>query len=276
MKKIIYATDFSENSVAALKYAYHLGKLLNTDVIVLHVFDPDDLSQARSPEERKQVLDHHTSRLQKFCSLNLNQNFEDLNLSLAVIKGENISREILKYIKDINVLMVVLGACGSGTVKEFFLGSTTKDMISTSTIPLMAIPGNFEFRGIKKVMYTTDFEEEDIYHLCELLRILAPIEFKITVVHVTSQKEGDANDLMEWFKELLFEKTNFPYFDFRILYSEDVLNSINNCLEEINADLLVMMEHKSKLAVQSVLHRDLVKRMQSCTRVPLLSCKKMY
>jgi hypothetical protein len=36
------------------------------------------------------------------------------------------------------------------------------------------------------------------------------------------------------------------------------------------------MERKSKLAVQSVLHRDLVKRMQSCTRVPLLSCKEMY
>lgn len=276
MKKIIYATDFSENSVAALKYAYHLGKLLNTDVIVIHVFDPDDLSQARTAEERKQVLDHHTSRLRKFCSLNLQQNFEDLNLSIAVIKGENISREILRYIKDINVLMILLGACGSGTVREFFLGSTTKNMISASPVPLMAIPGNFEFRGIKKVMYTTDFEEEDIYHLCELIRILEPIEFKITIVHVTSGKEGEANDLMEWFKELLYERTNFPYFDFRILYSEDVLNSLNKCLEDLSADLLVMMERKNKLGVQSVLHRDLVKRMQSCTQVPLLSCKEMY
>jgi nucleotide-binding universal stress UspA family protein len=276
MKKIIYATDFSENSVAALKYAYHLGKLLNTDVIVLHVFDPDDLSQAHSAEERKQVLDHHTSRLRKFCSLNLNQNFEDLNLSLAVIKGEKISREILLYIKDIDVLMVILGACGAGTVREFFLGSTTKNMISASPVPLMAIPGNFEFGGIKRVIYTTDFEEEDIYHLCELIRILAPIEFKVTIVHVTTQQEGDANDLMEWFKELLFEKTSFPDFEFHILYSEDVLNSINECVEDLSADLLVMMERKSKLAVQSVLHRDLVKRMQSCTRVPLLSCKEMY
>lgn len=275
MKKIVYATDFSENSVAALKYASNLGKILNADVIVLHVFDPDDLSPARTAEERKQVLNHHTSRLQKFCSLNLQQNFEDLNLSLAVIKGENISREILRYIIDMDVLMIILGACGSGTVKEFFLGSTTTNMISTSTVPVMAVPGNFEFRDIKDIMYTTDFEEEDVYHLCELIRIMNSLEFTIHIVHVTINPTGEAEDLMEWFKELLFEKTNFHNFKFRILQAEDVVNGLNKYLDDIGADLLVMMERKTKLAVKSVLHRDVVKRMESTSRVPLLSFKEL-
>ncbi|UJH91371.1 universal stress protein [Antarcticibacterium sp. 1MA-6-2] len=107
MKKIVYATDFSENSVAALRYTYELGKLLKKDVIVLHTFNPDDLSSARTPSEKKEIISHHTRRLQKFCSLNLQENFENLDLSLAVVKGENVCREIIKFTRDIDVLMVV-------------------------------------------------------------------------------------------------------------------------------------------------------------------------
>ncbi|MCM4158704.1 universal stress protein [Antarcticibacterium flavum] len=276
MKKIIYATDFSENSVAALRYAYQFGKILNADVIVLHVFDPDDLSPVRTAAEKRQVLDHHTSRLQKFCSLNLQQNFEELNLSLAVIKGENISREILRYTIDMDVLMIVLGTCGSGTVKEFFLGSTTTNLISTSPIPILAVPGNFEFRDIKEIMYTTDFEEEDVYHLCELIKLMTAVKYKIHIVHVSINQNGDAEDLMEWFKELLFEKTDFDKFEFHILFSEDVINGLNEFLEDMGADLIVMMERKTKLAVKSVLHRDVVKRMESSTRIPLLSFKEQW
>lgn len=276
MKKIIYATDFSENSVAALKYSHHLGKLLEVDVIVLHVFNPDDLSTARTTAEKKQVVDHHTSRLQKFCSLNLQENFENLDLSLAVIKGENVTREILKFVRDMDILMLVTGTCGSGTVRDFILGSTTKDLISSSPHPVVAVPGNFNYTGLQKVMYATDLEEEDIHNICKLLRFFAPLEVEITVVHVTSSRESEALDLMEWFKELLYEKTSYEYFHFEILYNADIIEALTDYYCEVEADLVVMMEHKTKFAIHSVLHRDLVKRMQSCTRIPLLSLKESH
>lgn len=276
MKKIIYATDFSENSVAALKYSYQLGKLLKADVIVLHIFNPDDLSTARTIAEKKQVIEHHTSRLEKFCSLNLQENFNNLDLSLAVIKGENISREIIKFVRDIDVLMLVLGACGSGTVRDFLPGSTTKNVISSSPYPVITVPGNFNFTKLKKVMYATDLEEEDLYNLCEFVRVFGPLEVEITVVHVTSNKETEANDLMEWFKELLFEKTSYSHFNFQILYSTDIIEALTGYYIEVEADLVIMMEHKTTFAIHSVLHRDLVKRMQSCTKIPLLSLKEIH
>lgn len=274
MKKIIYATDFSENSVAALKYSHQLGKLLKADVIVLHVFNPDDLSTARTTAEKKQVVEHHTSRLKKFCSLNLQENFENLDLSIAIIKGENVTREILKFVRDMDILMLVMGTCGSGTVRDFILGSTTKDLISSSLHPVLAVPGNFEYSLLQKVMYATDLEEEDINNLCKLLSFFGPLEVEITVVHVTSNRESEAIDLMEWFKELLYERTSYPYFHFEILYSADVISALTDYYCEVEADLVVMMEHKTTFDIHSVLHRDLVKRMQSCTRIPLLSLKE--
>ncbi|UJH91370.1 hypothetical protein LZ575_00825 [Antarcticibacterium sp. 1MA-6-2] len=79
---------------------------------------------------------------------------------------------------------------------------------------------------------------------------------------------------MEWFKELLFEKTGYKNISFRTLSSTDVIESIIDCLEETNADLIVMMEHLSKLSFKAMVHRDLVKKMQSSTRIPLLSIRE--
>lgn len=274
MKKLVYATDFSENSVAALKYAYELGKLLKTDIIVLHIFDPDDLSSARTPSEKKEIISHHKRRLQKFCSLNLQENFENLEITLAVVKGENVSSEILKFIRDIDVLMLIIGSCGSGTVKGNFPGRTAEQLISASPFPVLTVPGNFNFNGLEKMLYTTDFAEEDIKNICELLRTFKPLELKITIVHVAAGNKAEANELMEWFKELLYEKTGYKYISFRILYSTDIIESITKSLEEIEADLIVMMEHSSKLNIKSMVHRDLVKKMQSRTRIPLLSIRE--
>ena len=39
MKTILYATDYSENSVAALRMAQLLAKKLGSKLIVMHVFD---------------------------------------------------------------------------------------------------------------------------------------------------------------------------------------------------------------------------------------------
>lgn len=274
MKKLVYATDFSENSVAALKYTYELGKLLKTDIIVLHIFDPDDLSSARTPSEKKEIISHHTRRLQKFCSLNLQDNFENLDISIAVVKGENVCREILKFVRDMEVLMLITGSCGSGTVKGFFLGSTAEQLISASPFPVLTVPGNFEFKKLEKILYTTDFAEEDIKNICELLRTFKPLELRITIVHVATGQESEAGELMEWFKELLYEKTGDKNISFKVLQSVDVIKSITGCLDEIDADLIVMMEHSSKLTIKTMVHRDLVKKMQSCTRIPLLSIRE--
>jgi len=39
VKTILYATDYSDNSAAALRYAYQLSKSLKASLVALHVFD---------------------------------------------------------------------------------------------------------------------------------------------------------------------------------------------------------------------------------------------
>ena len=39
MKRILHATDYSENAIPALIYAFYLSKKLNASLFVIHVFD---------------------------------------------------------------------------------------------------------------------------------------------------------------------------------------------------------------------------------------------
>lgn len=60
MKTIVYATDYSKNSVAALKYAQKLSAMVDARLVVMHVFGHPIVTEGmvveHLPKIRKQNL----------------------------------------------------------------------------------------------------------------------------------------------------------------------------------------------------------------------------
>ncbi|MGI9550236.1 MAG: universal stress protein, partial [Aurantibacter sp.] len=75
MKTILYGTDFSWNSVAALHFAYSLSKELNAQLTALHVFEmPLTLASTLSYSYSRQVvraLGDYREELITFCNEHL-------------------------------------------------------------------------------------------------------------------------------------------------------------------------------------------------------------
>ena len=271
MKKIIYTTDFSDNSVSALKYTYALSKLLQAEVIVLHIFkkQPDPGSELNS--EKKSIVQHHRDRIRDFCSLHLKQDFSNLNFSEAAVKGTDVSREILRFVRDINVCMIVMGACGTGNLKELFLSSTTTQMLAISPFPLLIVPTGFVFKKLEKISYTSDLQLKDIYNIGELVKIVNTLNTKIVIIHVSKEDNLMNKNLLKWFKKSLTKKVNYQNIEIETIFSEDIFEPLKLYIEESGADMVAMMERKHKPEINFLLHRDLVKRMQSSLKTPLLS-----
>ncbi|NNE02021.1 MAG: universal stress protein, partial [Eudoraea sp.] len=75
MTTILYATDYSENSVTALHWAEALRKKLDAKLYVLHVFDMSvtfistvSIAYARLEET---TFKTHTQKLHQFCKEHL-------------------------------------------------------------------------------------------------------------------------------------------------------------------------------------------------------------
>ncbi len=271
MKKIIFTTDYSDNSVSALKYTYALSRLLKAYVIVLHIFKEHPEPEIELISDEKLIVQHHKDRIRDFCSLHLKQDFDNLNFSAAAVKGTDVSREILRFVRGINVCMLVMGSFGGGNIKELFLGSTTTKMLTISPFPLLIVPKAYVFKKLEKILYTSDLQLKDIYNIGELVKIVNPLNTKIIIVHVSKEDNLMSKNLLEWFKKSLSEKVHYQNIEIETIFSEDIFETLKLSIDESKADMVAMMERKHKPEINYLLHRDLVKQMQSSIKAPLLS-----
>ncbi len=278
MKTILYATDYSKNSAAALQFAHTLCEKQNGNLLVLHVFDlsvtiASTVSLSYSRKEIK-AFKEHKERLNSFCEEYLGIEPDTLNITLKIIEGTPASESIINCANELNVDLIVVGKKGESGIKEALLGSTTSALIEKADCPVLAIPEDVSNKEIKTIAYAAAFEEADVLAIEKLVGIAKQIKASINVVHVSTKNEYAGEEQMEWFKEMLQQRINYNKLDFELRFSEDVFSSLKQYLNEINPDMLVMLERQGHSLIKSIWHRDIVKRMTTESEFPLMTYHK--
>ncbi|NND80469.1 MAG: universal stress protein [Maribacter sp.] len=278
MKTILYATDYSDNSIAALQFAHSLSNKLKGNLIVLHVFDlsvtiASTVSLSYSRKEVK-AFKEHKSRLYSFCEEHLGVEPDNSNITLKIIEGTPASEAIINYANEFKVDLIVVGKKGESAIKEALLGSTTSALIEKANCPVLAISEDTANNKIKTIVYATAFEEADLLAIAEIVGIAEQSKASINVVHISTKEEYSGEEQMEWFKEMLQQKINYDKLNFELRFSEDVFSALNQYVDEINPDLLVMLERQGHSLIKSIWHRDIVKRMMTESKFPLMTFHK--
>lgn len=275
MKSILYATDYSENSVAALHLAHTLATSLDAMFIVMHIFDmplslssPVTLSYLKK-EER--LLVEHREKLADFCALHLGRHWQDDQTKLVVQEHNSVKDGILEKLVAYQIDMLVLGTKGASAMKELFLGSTTEALISSAPCAVLSVPENFRTDSLKTLVYATDFEQADLFAIDRLVKIAKAFDARVKVFHVTTKKEYAGDQQMEWFKDLLLQKVAYDQLEFVLRYSEKVLDTLQGYLIETKADVLAMLEREDRGIYRKLFHQDIVVRMESKIDIPLIS-----
>ena len=279
MKTILYATDFSENSVSALKYAHKMANQMGTRLVICHVFGYPVILGMEGldepfPHSEENAYKHHRSLLEEFCQKHLGNGWKAPEVQLQAVKNQVAVKGIIATADEWHAYLIVVGVKGESALREFIVGSTTKHLINKAPCPVLAIPADASYQPIKTIVYATDFEEEDVYAIRKLAEMAEQFEAEISIVHISNEKEYEGEAQMEWFKDLLEKKVTYKRIDFKLLLSKDIFESLRLYLGEVNADLMVMLEREQKGILKKLYHRDLVKKMEAYGKVPLLSFRK--
>ena len=278
MKTIVHATDYSKNTVAALKYAQILSSKLGARLMVIHVFDYPTMVNTKVLEPVPQIEANahkqHNSKLLKFCKEHLGDDLDLRNISTKAIEDKSVVNGIISTAAELDAFMIITGIKGVNIFKEFIMGNTTKQLIEKSPCPVLAIPAEATHKQLETIVYASDFLEEDINAITKLIEIARPFNGVIKVVHITKKEEYDGITQMEWFKEELKQKIKYEKIEFEVIFSEDIFESLRIYLGDVNADLVVMMEREKYGFMDKITHRDLVKRMESYGMLPLMSFNK--
>ena len=151
VKKILYATDLSKNSVYAFFYAVDMAKRHNARIVILHTVEPVPLAYAeggtgilKKIDEQGQKTAHEyiKKRVQEFCKrMETRMDFTcgELVSEILVPLGHPVE-EILKAADDEGCDAIVLGTHGKGFLRQTFLGSVAGSVTERTRKPVFIIP----------------------------------------------------------------------------------------------------------------------------------------
>ncbi len=154
IKRILYATDLSQNSVYALRYAVAPAEICDAEICILHVLETipsaQDFLLRDTPwgkglekeyaAEKTKAVEKIKDRLSEFCRQELKDKPTLLKwVTIHVVEG-NPAVEILKKIDEIKPDLVVMGTHGKGFLAHTFLGSVAQKVLQRVRIPVCVVP----------------------------------------------------------------------------------------------------------------------------------------
>ena len=164
VKKILYATDLSENARYAFAYAVSLAGLYNASITFIHVLPevPSRLDKSvigyiseerweeiksQSVEEAREAIigkkhDHAAIReaLHQFSedAKEGRPGNEFATDDIIVVRGNPVE-EILKYSEEKSCDLIVMGTHGHGTLADAMIGSTARRVLRRSAKPVLVV-----------------------------------------------------------------------------------------------------------------------------------------
>jgi nucleotide-binding universal stress UspA family protein len=137
LKRILVPYDFSETSAAAVRYAVALARNFGAQLYFLHVGDraqtqfetefPIGLEGALADADRERLLRIVTP-----------QEKSELNPEFAVRPGTP-AAEVVRYAKDQDIDLIVMGTHGRGFVGHVVMGSVAEKVVRTAPCPVLTV-----------------------------------------------------------------------------------------------------------------------------------------
>ena len=130
IKRILYATDLSDNSAYAFGYAVNLAKKYDAEIIVLHVIDKFMDISVEIKNRLKKSIDSKGAddpeSAGKVASIEISHGYP--------------ADEIIKLADDLHCDLIVMGTHGKGIVSQAFFGSVAKRVLRRVRKPVFIIP----------------------------------------------------------------------------------------------------------------------------------------
>jgi len=143
IEKVLYPTDFSEMSLAALAHVRLIVDVFDARLHCLHVVDeayqywsamgPESIPIGPPPED---MLELARNRMEKFREEHL------AGLKSEPITQVSIGRpfaEIIAYSRDQNMDLIVMATHGRGAIAHALLGSTTEKVVRKAVCAVLTV-----------------------------------------------------------------------------------------------------------------------------------------
>ncbi len=276
-KRILLPTDFSKNSLNAIRYALSLYADQQCVFYFLNVYKVDgyNLDNAMMvPEPGESAFEAAKvkselsfEKLKETLGL-YDQNPKHTYHTLSTFNSlfEAVQNSIAKYDIDL-IVMGTKGHTGSHTV--IFGTNTINLMEKVTECPVLAIPEDVSYAPPKEIVFPTDyktpFKRKELNYLIEIGKIHGSA---IRILHIREEeKRSQTQQNNKTLLESIFKDTNHS---FHSLEGVKVHTGINAFIESRDSDMVAFLNKKHRF-FGSMWSKPLVKELGYHSRIPVFT-----
>ncbi len=276
MKTILHATDFSAQSVPALKLAHALSEASSSTLVVLHVFDVPMIVSSPQRSDTMQLIGKDLHKLEKvrlenFCKEHLGE-VNMKHIRCKVKENEVPATAIMGVADDIDADTVIVGTRGESRVRELLMGSTAKKLLKESARPVLVVPAGALTNAPEQVAQAVMIGDADVGAIERGIRFCDELGARLTVVHVGDAKDGMAARSLDQLMTRVKENTGRKDLRHELVHVGDVTiaEALDRYLHKHKIDLLVMLGRRHHNVLDMLFGSDVIIGMAFHTRVPTL------
>lgn len=153
LKRILITTDFSKHALFALKQAIQIAARFQAELTCLHVINQKwrNPFQSNSSPDEKAAIDEARHAF----DLILKETATDYPVKFITLTGRA-PDQIIDYINDNDIQLVLMGAHGTYYLNDYILGTTSEAVVQETKIPVQLIKKE-PSADYQRIIVSTDF-----------------------------------------------------------------------------------------------------------------------
>jgi nucleotide-binding universal stress UspA family protein len=246
LKNILYATDFSRFSDAALPFALSIARKYGSRLFAVHVVSVSPFPGSTTPTQALQAIAAQALKEARESMKRVEARCHGIPHQSVVKKGE-IWAEIASIVGENAIDMVVCGTHGRTGVTKVLLGSVAENIYRHAPCPVLTVGPNVaaepeSLGDIHTILYPTDFSLDSMAAAPYAVSLAHEHQARLYLLHVTEApvSPADERDLATRLVDIVPPDAGLgcaprPFVDFG-----DAGHKITELAEELMVDLIVL------------------------------------
>jgi nucleotide-binding universal stress UspA family protein len=191
-KNILFLTDFTEASQAALAYAMGFARHFGAQLYPAHACNPIILTETAAPDILDEVEENSRRRLIALAK-------ENNVTGTPLFAVGSVAEAVPRWITEHGIDLIVMGTHGRRGLKHFLMGSVAEAIFRAATCPVLTVGPHVTLRPyhdfkVEKVLFPTDLGTHAEFATQYALSVAQENHAQITFMHVVSLEEAFQHD----------------------------------------------------------------------------------
>jgi nucleotide-binding universal stress UspA family protein len=186
LRNILFLTDFSEPSSAALPYAAMMSRAFGAKVTALHVLAPSAYTYMAG-EMSSTLLDAQGNTAKKEMK-RVEAEFDGLPREVIIERDIGVWAALKKLLRERDIDLIVLGTHGRTGLKKAVFGSTAEEVFRRTSVPTLtigpAVRRNIDDGRFQCVLFATDFNSVSSAAASYAVSMAEENQSRLTLLHV--------------------------------------------------------------------------------------------